>query len=127
MIDLVVGALVAARDYLRAGMQDSVTYGFFPGGDPRDFTPDPECCTEAELAAHKQACEEWERGDRKEYERHRHEATEQDGKVMIASYAGAFGLGTYSTRDDAADDVLEQLDAALASLTSREGVKGEER
>lgn len=31
-------------------------YGAFPGGDPRDFTPDPECSTEAEREAHRRAC-----------------------------------------------------------------------
>jgi len=31
-------------------------YGFFPGGDPRDFDPDPECSTEEEREAHRVAC-----------------------------------------------------------------------
>ncbi len=35
-------------------------YGFFPGGDPRRFHPDSECCTEEEIKAHKEACEFWD-------------------------------------------------------------------
>lgn len=35
-------------------------YGYFNGGDPRDFHPDAEDCTPEELANHKKACEEAE-------------------------------------------------------------------
>ena len=38
--------------------QESV-YGGFHGGDPRDFHPDSECCSQTELSAHKLACELW--------------------------------------------------------------------
>ena len=31
-------------------------YGFFHGGDPREFHPDAECTTPEEWAAHKEAC-----------------------------------------------------------------------
>lgn len=33
-------------------------YGYFVGGDPRDFHPDHESCTPEEIANHKSACEE---------------------------------------------------------------------
>ncbi len=36
---------------------DEVVYGFFHLDDPRDFFPDEECCTPAEITAHKTACE----------------------------------------------------------------------
>lgn len=39
------------------------TYGSFPGGDPRDFEPDPECSTEAEQNLHAADCDRWERGE----------------------------------------------------------------
>lgn len=39
-------------------------YGFFPGGDPREFSPDHEVCTEAEIALHKEHCAAWDRGER---------------------------------------------------------------
>jgi hypothetical protein len=31
-------------------------YGTFPGGDPRDFTPDPDCALPEELRNHAEAC-----------------------------------------------------------------------
>lgn len=40
-----------------------VTYGLFPGGDPRDFLPDAEDCTPEEIAAWEAACAEWDRGE----------------------------------------------------------------
>lgn len=38
-------------------------YGYYPGGDPRNFSPDPESCTAAEVARWKAACAAWERGE----------------------------------------------------------------
>ncbi len=34
-----------------------VSYGVFLGGDPRNFSPDPECSDEQERDAHRKACE----------------------------------------------------------------------
>lgn len=31
-------------------------YGFFHGGDPREFSPDVESCSEREVTAHRKAC-----------------------------------------------------------------------
>lgn len=31
-------------------------YGSFSGGDPRDFSPDLDCCTQRELENHEIAC-----------------------------------------------------------------------
>lgn len=39
------------------------SYGFFPGGDPRAFTPDAESSTDAELARWKIDCALWDAGD----------------------------------------------------------------
>lgn len=33
------------------------SYGVFLGGDPRKFTPDPECSTEEDRERHRLACE----------------------------------------------------------------------
>lgn len=35
-------------------------YGFFTGGDPRNFFPDAESCLEDELENHRKACELWD-------------------------------------------------------------------
>ena len=71
-----------------------VVYGFFHGGDPREFSPDPECSTEAERVLHKAHCEAWDRG----------EVT----KVAVSGYISksihitrsTYGLGTYEIEDD---------------------------
>lgn len=36
--------------------EDLFGYGGFPGGDPRDFEPDPECTTEAERELYAEHC-----------------------------------------------------------------------
>jgi hypothetical protein len=38
--------------------QQESFYGYFTGGDPRQFHPDAEECSPEELANHKRACEE---------------------------------------------------------------------
>ena len=53
------------RAFLALHAED-LNYGTFIGGDPRDFTPDPESSTEGERALHKAACEAWERVERPE-------------------------------------------------------------
>ena len=121
MTHAVRGALIAARDYLRECANPMPSYGYFHGGDPRDFFPDAEVCTAEEMAAHKAACEAWDRGERPPLDVHRHELVEYEGKQAIASYAGAFGMGTYSMRDEEAEDVLDQIEAALASLPEGAG------
>ena len=56
-------ALTAALPFLEAAAEPDVIYGVPCGGDPRNFTPDPECSTEAERAAHAADCAAWERGE----------------------------------------------------------------
>lgn len=43
-------------------MATDVSYGHFRGGDPRNFSPDPECSTKLERQAHQKACAEFESG-----------------------------------------------------------------
>lgn len=39
------------------------SYGYYLGGDPRDFSPDEECCSPEEISAHAEACRAWDRGE----------------------------------------------------------------
>lgn len=41
------------------------SYGFFHGGDPRDFSPDGENNTDEEKAAHDEACKAFDEADKK--------------------------------------------------------------
>jgi hypothetical protein len=69
-----------------------IGYGSFPGGDPRRFSPDPECSTEAERDAHRVACARWDAGYRDEYPTH---ALYAEGGAVVHVNRSAFGLGVY--------------------------------
>ena len=73
-----------------------IGYGFFPGGDPRDFHPDPESSTDAERAQHKADCEAWARGERPNVNDNAPHWVGDDVHVVPAGY----GLGSYSFDDD---------------------------
>ena len=87
-------------------------YGFYNGGDPRRFTPDEECSTEAERELLRQHCEAWEKGERPTVKVSGIEWTEamtstgRDGKAktLPAGYKivdrSAYGLGTMMLTDN---------------------------
>lgn len=109
---------------------ESVGYGGFHGGDPREFSPDLECCTAAEIAAHAAACEAVERGEDScvpaqvihgadaaeavasgDFET----ATFADGKAVTA-HRYSFGIGTYTMRDEGAMTALQGVADAIRAL-----------
>lgn len=81
-------------------------YGFFIGGDPRRFFPDPDGCSIAEIENHRIACEAWNQ-------------SELDGVVPEPVRPRAtFGIGVYTCEweqywepggYDNADDEIEDL------------------
>jgi hypothetical protein len=75
-----------------------ITYGHFLGGDPRNFTPDVECSTEEERAAHKAACEAWDRGERPDIGGP-HKPLIKDGVVIGHVTICGYGLGVTSMPD----------------------------
>lgn len=82
------------------------TYGGFHGGDPRDFHQDPEGSTDAEKAAHLEACKAWDEGRQEDYERARclvpaSVTTEGQERHGFKCTSGAFGFGTYEIEFDA--------------------------
>lgn len=119
-----IPALKTLADY-------SSGYGAFPGGDPRRFTPDPECSTPEEREAHRAACELAEKhaspGTRDLEPAHVWTQPEEARRMVVAGEAEAatigpgaahvaremFGLGTYT--DPEADAALDACRAALAS------------
>lgn len=93
---------------------EEVGYGNFPGGDPRDFSPDPECSTAEEQENHRAACEAWDRG-----EQTTHKGCEwvtPDVHVMRTP----FGLGSYVMRNPQAEDWAERLERCIARLEATE-------
>lgn len=92
-------------------MAEQTCYGTFCGGDPRLFTPDPECSTEEERAYHKKACEMADAGQIH---------FRADGVWEFApGYAThklkpQFGMGTQRFIYEPAKKVLDEALAALA-------------
>jgi len=91
---------------------EDVGYGNFPGGDPRDFSPDPECSTGVEQANHKAACEAWDRGEQTQHKGC--EWLSPDLHIMRTP----FGLGGYVMRNPWAADVAERIERILNRLES---------
>lgn len=82
-------------------MSAYVGYGAFHGGDPRRFTPDPECSTEAEREAHRRACAVWNAGAQMWPIPPDHEIVRSaDGQVVMHIARSRFGLGTYVVEVD---------------------------
>ena len=69
-------------------------YGCFPGGDPREFTPDSEWCTPEEIEAHKRDCAAWDRGEKTTVPVSGM-LPDGNGGVMHVSRS-SYGLGVYS-------------------------------
>ena len=80
--------------------REEMMYGCFHGGDPRDFHPDYESCTDAEIENHKAACKLWDEADA------RGETPEPEacpsgwrkaGESVVHVLKAPYGIGTYRT------------------------------
>jgi hypothetical protein len=54
-----IGEAPIEHEWIEPENASQVVYGFYHGGDPREFHPDYECCSEKEIADHKAACALW--------------------------------------------------------------------
>lgn len=93
-----------ARDFA-----EHESYGQFLGGDPRTFTPDPECSTPEERAAHKAACDAYDRSEREPTEV---VSVAAAGKATVLTHYRNFGLGTNVLREPRYKAFCEAVDAA---------------
>lgn len=89
---------------------DEVTYGFFCGGDPHTFSPDPEASTAEERAAHAAACDRWAAGDRTPV--HMPHCSRGDMTKI------GFGLGSQVLEDPVYTDAADRLARILDRLES---------
>lgn len=92
-------------------------YGFYRPANPHDFSPDHDSCSADELAAHKAACEAYDRGEYtapkgSEFLR------DDDGKVTLHILRAPWGIGSYSETDP---DAVPLIDAARAFLAKGDG------
>lgn len=91
-------------------------YGFYRPENPHNFFPDPESCLDEEMAAHKAACEAWDRGDYKAplgSESHYNER----GELTLHILRAPWGIGSYTDMRDDVADLLAAIDAVLNSAT----------
>lgn len=110
--DALAEALETLRLVVGPESEDEM-YGAFHGGDPRDFTPDPECSTEAERSAHAVACKKAEESGAARLlpDTHSFERLGEDAAVHIAR--AGFGLGTTVFRNEALCEAMDIIGAAL--------------
>lgn len=82
-------------------------YGFFPGGDPREFTPDPECSTEEERARWEADCAAWNRGERPDVGPActHHDLGDGAQAIFTRSF---YGLGTYLVDWDEFEEIPDE-------------------
>lgn len=78
-----------------------VGYGYFHGGDPRNFHPDVECCTQAEVDNHRRACELWNEAERDGKTPEPEECPsgwiyDNNGKPVVHVLRSPYGIGTYT-------------------------------
>lgn len=100
---------------IRARSED-ICYGYFPGGDPRKFSPDYECSTEEEREAHAKACAAWEAGEREPVPGPHKPLYGSRGERIGHLTRSGFGLGTTVIEDDIMVDIAERLERILDRL-----------
>lgn len=86
-------------------------YGYFPGGDPREFWPDSESCTPEELERHREACARLEAGEAVQVGSNHTDIIGDDGKPCGHLTHPVFGMGGYTIVDPACAALAAELDA----------------
>ena len=114
--DEAIDELRELANELRTRAQE-VCYGYAPAGaDPRDFSPDLECCSDDEVAAHKSACEAWERGERPQTPSSHEPLIDDDGKPIGHVTRAFFGIGTYTYIDELFSNLSDRVERILNRL-----------
>lgn len=105
-----------ANDLQAKGADDTVYGSCFV--DPRNFSPDPECSTEAERELHKADCERLERGEPVTTQTRCYASDLGENRTAIVMPAG-YGLGVnVCDGDKECSDMAERLYATLRRLES---------
>jgi hypothetical protein len=97
---------------------DESSYGYGRTKNPHDFTPDPECCTPAEIENHRAACEAYDKGEPLPHQHQESNGAIYDAKTSekIKDFCGSpWGIGTYTYRDPDIDHAIEVLRDVMTS------------
>lgn len=114
-----VDALRAIADRIRE-QNGEVGYGYFLGGDPRDFTPDEESCSAEEIENHKRACQLMDEGKIQFVDGRHHFPLIKDGEVIGHVTQAAFGIGMYTVKDPEIDKLASSLDEWVDAVRKTE-------
>lgn len=85
-------------------------YGFHRPANPHHFFPDAESSSAEELAAHKAACEAWDRG---EYKRDPSQESGWVGNIHILK--APWGIGAYQYVSEEGEKLITEIKAALTA------------
>jgi len=88
-------------------------YGYFPGGDLWDFTPDEEVCSALELEAYTRALSLYEKGEIQQLG--------AAGNAAGCCAAAQFGVGTYTIKDSEVERLAQELDDLVDAIRKLEG------
>lgn len=77
-----------------------VVYGFPCVENPNDFTPDEEVCTPVEIAAHKQACADWDAGTYQRDPSKFCQTNSAPGILHITRTPWGLGINTFECSED---------------------------
>ena len=72
-----------------------VGYGGFKGGDPRDFTPDRECCSDEEIELWRACVQKWNEADANGITLEGEALQTCCDELGISGMGWRFGIGTY--------------------------------
>lgn len=91
--------------------QSDVVYGFPCVENPHDFSPDRECCTEAEIAFWEEAKRRWDAGER-DVRGARCESVYDDNGELKANFTRtSWGIGVNSVEwDDESEETSQEQD-----------------
>lgn len=92
-------------------------YGFFTGGDPRDFTPDSDASTAEEQAKWKADCEAYAKGEIGPQPTGDRWLTNAAGEVVGHLQLGGYGLGSYIWRDRDMQSLAAEVREAIDGMT----------
>jgi hypothetical protein len=110
-VDIRSAALEEARQFIEQSAQQH-GYGFARPANPHDFHPDGDSCSAEEIAAHKAACEAFDKG----------EYTPEKGSEWVGAWhilRAPWGIGSYTYLDQQAEELIGKIDAALATPPSK--------
>lgn len=100
-------------DYKCPVLWQDTCYGYYPGGDPRKFSPDAEVSFPEQIEKHRQSCKTW---DKRESEGKMPEPEEGSGKWDSKTGAwtddSPYGIGVYTIVADQFFELAEVLEGS---------------